>query len=43
MTKYIAFNVNLSNSQLNKLKLGIKKSFEVTLYLSSNGNGNSKH
>ena len=31
MTQYNTFNVRLSNSQLNKLKSGIKKGTEVTL------------
>ena len=37
-------NVKLSNSQLNKLKLGIKNSTEVTLKISSNlvGDSNDK-
>ena len=33
MTQYIALNVKLSHSQLNKLKSGIKKGTEVTLKL----------
>ena len=36
MTQYNTFNVKLSNSQLNKLKLGIKTGTEVTLKVSSN-------
>ena len=38
-------NVKLSNSQLNKLKLGIKNSTEVTLKISSNlvGDSNDKN
>ena len=38
-------NVKLSNSQLNKLKLGIKNGTEVTLKISSNvvGNYNDEH
>ena len=36
MTQYNALNVKLSNSQVNKLKLGIKNSSEVTLKISSN-------
>ena len=40
MTKYNTLNVNLPNSQLNKLKLGIKNGTEVTLNLSSNVIGN---
>ena len=41
MTKYNTFNVKLSNSQLNKLKSGIKNCNKVTLNLSSNLIGNS--
>ena len=36
MTQYSTLNVKLSNSQLNKLKSGIKNGTEVTLNLSSN-------
>ena len=36
MIKYNSFNVNLSNSQLNKLKSAIKNETEVVLRLSSN-------
>ena len=36
MTKYNTLNVKSSNSQLNKLKSGIKNGTEVTLDLSSN-------
>ena len=36
MTQYSMLNVKLSNSQLNKLKSGIKNGTEVTLNLSSN-------
>ena len=36
MTQYNTLNVKLSNSQLNKLKLGIKNCTEVTLKISSN-------
>ena len=36
MTENNTLNVNLSNSQLNKLKSGIKDGTEVTLKLSSN-------
>ena len=36
MTQYNTLNVKLSNSQLNKLKAGIKNVTEVTLILSSN-------
>ena len=41
MTQYNTLNVKLSNSQLNKLKSGIKTGIEVTLNLSSNLIGNS--
>ena len=41
MTQYNALNVKLSNSQLNKLKSGIKIGAGVTLNLSSNLIGNS--
>ena len=41
MTKYNTLNMNLSNPQLNKLKLGIKNGTEVTLNLSSNVIGHS--
>ena len=33
MTQYNALNVNLSNSQLNRLKSGIKNGIEVTLHI----------
>ena len=36
MTQYNTLNVKLSNSQLNKLKLGIKNGTEETLKISSN-------
>ena len=36
MTEYNALNIKLSNSQLNKLKSGIKNRTEVTLNPSSN-------
>ena len=36
MTQYNSLDINLSNSQCNKLKLGIMNSAEVTLNLSSN-------
>ena len=35
MTQYNTLNLKLSNSQLNKLKLGIKNGTEVTLNLST--------
>ena len=41
MTQYNTLNVVLSNSQLNKLKSGIKNGTEVTLKLSSNVVGES--
>ena len=41
MTQYNTLNVKLSNSQLNKLKSGIKNGTEVTLKLLSNIVGNS--
>ena len=43
MTQYNTLNVKLSNSQLNKLKLGMKNGTEVTLKVSSNVTGNSKY
>ena len=36
MTQYNTLNVKLSNSQLNKLKSGIKNGTELTLKISSN-------
>ena len=36
MTQYNTSNLKLSNSQLNKLKSGIKNGTEITLKLSSN-------
>ena len=41
MTKYNTLNVKLSNSQLTKLKSGIKNGTQVTLNLSSNVIGDS--
>ena len=41
MTQYNTLNVKLSNSQLNKLKSGIKNNTEVTLKISSNVVGDS--
>ena len=41
MTQYKTLNVKMSNSQLNKLKYGIKNNTEVTLKLSSNVVGDS--
>ena len=43
MTQYNTLNVKLSNSQLNKLKSGIKKDNEITLKLSSNFIGDSNN
>ena len=43
MTQYNTLNVKLSNSQLNKLKLGIKNRTEITLKISSNIIGDSNH
>ena len=41
MTKYNSLNVNLSNSQFNKLKSAIKNGTNIVLRLSSNMVGNS--
>ena len=41
MTQYNSLNVELSNSQLNKLKSAIRNETEVVLRLSSNMIGNS--
>ena len=41
MTQYNSLNVNLSNSQLSKLKSAIKNENDVVLRLSSNMVGNS--
>ena len=41
MAQYNSVNVELSNSQLNKLKSEIKNGTEVTLNLSSNVGGDS--
>ena len=43
MTQYNSLNVNLSNSQLNKLKSAIKNGTDVVLRLSSNMVGNSNN
>ena len=43
MTQYNTLNVRLSNSQLNKLKSGIKNGTEVRLNLLSNVIGNSNN
>ena len=43
MTQYNTLNVKLSNSQLNKLKSGIKNGTEVTTKLSSNVVGDSNN
>ena len=42
MTKQNTLNIRLSNSQLNKLKSGIKSGNEVNLNVLSNLIGNSK-
>ena len=42
-TQYNTSNVKLSNSQLNKLQLGIKNGTEVTLKTSSNVVGDSNN
>ena len=42
MTQYSSLNVQLSNSQLNKLKSAIKNATDVILRLSSNMIGNSE-
>ena len=41
MTQYNTVNVNLSNSQINRLKSGIRNGTEVTLKISSNVVGDS--
>ena len=41
MTQYNTLNVKFSNSQLNKLKSGMKSGTQVTLNLSSNTVGES--
>ena len=41
MTQYNTLKVKLSNSQLSKLKCGIKNGTEVTLKISSNFVGDS--
>ena len=43
MTHCNALNVELSNSQLNKLKFAVKNATEVTLNLSLNGVGDSNY
>ena len=43
MAQYNTLNVKLCNSQLNKLKSGIKNVPKVTLNLSSNVIGNSNN
>ena len=42
MTQYNSLNVNLSNSQLNKLKSAIKNETEAVLRLSSNMSGDNE-
>ena len=41
MTQYNTLNVKLSNSQINRLKSGIKSDTDVTLKISSNAVGDS--
>ena len=41
MTQYNTLNIKLSNSELNKLKSGIKNGSEVTLEISSDVFGDS--
>ena len=41
MTQYNTLNVKLSNSQLNKLKSGIKNGTDITLKITSNVAGDS--
>ena len=41
MTEYNTLNVKLSNSQINKLKPGIKNGAKITLKISSNIIGDS--
>ena len=41
MSQYNTLNVKLSNSQLNKLKFGIKTNAKVTANVSSSLNGSS--
>ena len=43
MTQYNTLNIKLSNSQLNRLKSGIKNGTEVSLKLSSNFVGDSNY
>ena len=43
MTQYNTLNIKLSNSELNKLKSGIKDGTEVTLKISSNIVGDSNN
>ena len=43
MTQYNTFHKKLSNSQLNKLKSGIKNGTQVTINLSSNVIGDSPY
>ena len=43
MTQHNTLTVKLSNSQLNKLKLGLKNGTEVTLKISSNFVGDSNY
>ena len=41
MTQYSSLNIKLSNSELNKLKSGLKNGSEVTLEISSDVFGDS--
>ena len=43
MTHYNCLNVKLSNSQLNKLKFGIKNETQIVLRLSSNMIGHKEN
>ena len=43
MTQHNTLNIKLSNSQLNRLKLGIKNGSEITSNLSSNVIGDSNY
>ena len=43
MTQYNTLNIKLSNSELNKLKSGIKNGSEVTLEISSDVFGDSDY
>ena len=43
MTQYSTLNIKLSNSELNKLKSGLKNGSEVTLEISSDVFGDSDY